>query len=227
MDFRFLDHPIVIARRSIQQNQRSIRLCRLLQGTIINVLMIGPSLYLLGQLDWLGGVKLELLECLVFSSLISAVDPVAVLAIFQEVGVNKVLYFLVFGESLLNGKVILHDVDRGKIQSSGFERSEFRKGGEMDCREQRRETQRSGQTVEAKICSSDKAPVYIGSFGVRASFRIPLQIHQLLFMSIRIGCIDGFQRKMPTLSSIRLFLKIGPVRCSFRSIWVRSERCGE
>lgn len=43
-------------------------------------------------------------EALVFSSLISAVDPVAVLAIFQELGVNKDLYFLVFGESLLNGR---------------------------------------------------------------------------------------------------------------------------
>ena len=74
--------------------------------------MIGPSLYLLGQLNWLGGLQLELLECLVFSSLISAVDPVAVLAIFQEVGVNKVLYFLVFGESLLNGKVIFSGVDK-------------------------------------------------------------------------------------------------------------------
>ncbi|KAF2344724.1 Cation/H+ exchanger, partial [Trinorchestia longiramus] len=45
---------------------------------------------------------LRLTESLVFSSLISAVDPVAVLSIFQELGVHKGLYFLVFGESLLN-----------------------------------------------------------------------------------------------------------------------------
>ena len=52
---------------------------------------------------------LQPMDCFVFSSLISAVDPVAVLAIFQEVGINKDLYFLVFGESLLNGK---HSVGR-------------------------------------------------------------------------------------------------------------------
>lgn len=51
-------------------------------------------------------------EALVFSSLISAVDPVAVLAIFQELGVNKDLYFLVFGESLLNGRLNLVRVKR-------------------------------------------------------------------------------------------------------------------
>ena len=55
----------------------------------------------------------SLVQMLTFGSLIVAVDPVAVLAIFQEVGVNKDLYFLVFGESLLNG------------QSSTPPRSEF------------------------------------------------------------------------------------------------------
>jgi NhaP-type Na+/H+ or K+/H+ antiporter len=34
----------------------------------------------------MGSLSLGLIECLAFSSLISAVDPVAVLAIFQEVG---------------------------------------------------------------------------------------------------------------------------------------------
>ena len=52
----------------------------------------------------MGHIEVALLHFLVFSALIAAVDPVAVLAIFSEVGVKKQLYFLVFGESLLNGE---------------------------------------------------------------------------------------------------------------------------
>lgn len=61
---------------------------------------------------WMGPFyTLQATDCLVFSSLISAVDPVAVLAIFQEVGINKDLYFLVFGESLLNGTYCYDPID--------------------------------------------------------------------------------------------------------------------
>ena len=46
-----------------------------------------------------------MLDCFVFSALISAVDPVAVLATFVEIQVNDMLYIIVFGESLLNDGV--------------------------------------------------------------------------------------------------------------------------
>ena len=40
----------------------------------------------------------------VFSAAMAAVDPITVLNVFEEIGVSKMLYFLVFGESLLNGE---------------------------------------------------------------------------------------------------------------------------
>jgi sodium/hydrogen exchanger-like protein 3 len=49
--------------------------------------------------------EISLLETLLFSSLISAVDPVTVLAVLEEIHVDKVLYIIVFGESLMNDAV--------------------------------------------------------------------------------------------------------------------------
>jgi len=75
-------------------------------GTIFNVLTIGTALWAVGQTGLYGEHDTPgILETFLFSSLISAVDPVAVLAVFEEIGVNEVLYIVVFGESLLNDAV--------------------------------------------------------------------------------------------------------------------------
>jgi sodium/hydrogen exchanger-like protein 3 len=73
-------------------------------GTIYNVATIGTSLYLCGMTG-IFGFETPLLDTFLFSSLISAVDPVAVLAVFEEIHVNEILYIVVFGESLLNDAV--------------------------------------------------------------------------------------------------------------------------
>ena len=50
---------------------------------------------------------LSVAESFAFGSLISAVDPVATLAIFQAIDTDPVLYMLVFGESVLNDAVAI------------------------------------------------------------------------------------------------------------------------
>ncbi|XP_052830647.1 sodium/hydrogen exchanger 1 isoform X2 [Octopus bimaculoides] len=82
-------------------------------GTFINCMLISLALWGLSFAPEITGVNsLRLTEFLVFGSIIVAVDPVAVLAIFSEVGVNSNLYILVFGESLLNDgvAVVLYSV---------------------------------------------------------------------------------------------------------------------
>ena len=75
-------------------------------GTLWNALGIGFSLH--GLCLVVPGPELEglsLFHCLQFGSLIAAVDPVAVLSVFEEMHVNDQLHILVFGESLLNDAV--------------------------------------------------------------------------------------------------------------------------
>ena len=71
-------------------------------GALINAFGIGLSLYLICQVQAFGLSDVNLLQNLLFGSLISAVDPVAVLAVFEEARVNEQLSMMIFGEALLN-----------------------------------------------------------------------------------------------------------------------------
>ncbi|XP_019748803.1 sodium/hydrogen exchanger 5 [Hippocampus comes] len=75
-------------------------------GTLWNAFCTGFALHaasLVGLID--RRVEAGLMDFLLFGALISAVDPVAVLAVFEEVHVNDMLFIIVFGESLLNDAV--------------------------------------------------------------------------------------------------------------------------
>lgn len=74
-------------------------------GTFVSTLMVGGIVFYAGQQGWCH--SLSLLPSLVFGALISATDPVTVLAVFQSLGVNVNLFSMVFGESVLNDAVAI------------------------------------------------------------------------------------------------------------------------
>ncbi|XP_063045552.1 sodium/hydrogen exchanger 2-like isoform X2 [Engraulis encrasicolus] len=111
--FLFLLPPIILDAgyflpgRVFFENLGTIMLYAM-PGTLWNTLGIGFSLYGLCLVVPGEALKeLSLFHCLQFGSLISAVDPVAVLSVFEEMHVNEQLHILVFGESLLNDATAL------------------------------------------------------------------------------------------------------------------------
>ncbi|XP_008421159.1 sodium/hydrogen exchanger 3.2 isoform X2 [Poecilia reticulata] len=74
-------------------------------GTCWNAATLGLSLWGCHQAGAMGNIEIGLLQYLLYGSLMAAVDPVAVIAVFEQVHVNEVLFILVFGESLLNDGV--------------------------------------------------------------------------------------------------------------------------
>ncbi|XP_030643458.1 sodium/hydrogen exchanger 2 [Chanos chanos] len=74
-------------------------------GTLWNSIGIGISLYGICQIEAFGVQDINLQENLLFSTIISAVDPVAVLTVFEDVSINEQLYIVVFGECLFNDAV--------------------------------------------------------------------------------------------------------------------------
>lgn len=74
-------------------------------GTITSAVLIAYGLYLLAQADLIGGLDLTAAQCWTFGSLISATDPVSTLVLFAELRVEPNLFYLVFGESVMNDAV--------------------------------------------------------------------------------------------------------------------------
>ncbi|KAM8977442.1 sodium/hydrogen exchanger 4 [Pelodytes ibericus] len=92
-------------------------------GTLINSFGIGLSLYGICQVEAFQLTDVSLLQNLLFGSLISAVDPVAVLAIFEEISVNEQMCMTIFGESLFNDgiTVVLYNIFISMTKMHTFE----------------------------------------------------------------------------------------------------------
>ncbi|XP_019611235.1 sodium/hydrogen exchanger 5 isoform X2 [Rhinolophus sinicus] len=102
-------------------------------GTLWNAFTTGVALWGLQQAGLVAPrVQAGLLDFLLFGSLISAVDPVAVLAVFEEVHVNETLFIIVFGESLLNDAVtvVLYKVCNSFVEmgSANVQAADYLKG---------------------------------------------------------------------------------------------------
>ncbi|XP_060098290.1 sodium/hydrogen exchanger 9 [Heteronotia binoei] len=80
-------------------------------GTAISCIVIGLIMYgfvkTMVHLRQLKSGDFHFTDCLFFGSLMSATDPVTVLAIFHELHVDTDLYALLFGESVLNDAVAI------------------------------------------------------------------------------------------------------------------------
>ncbi|XP_067313759.1 sodium/hydrogen exchanger 6a [Pseudorasbora parva] len=111
--FNILLPPIIfhagysLKRRHFFRNLGSI-LVYAFVGTVVSCFIIGLLMYgcvtLMKQIGQLGG-DFFFTDCLFFGAIVSATDPVTVLAIFNELHVDADLYALLFGESVLNDAV--------------------------------------------------------------------------------------------------------------------------
>uniref|UniRef100_A0A665UCN7 Sodium/hydrogen exchanger n=1 Tax=Echeneis naucrates TaxID=173247 RepID=A0A665UCN7_ECHNA len=113
--FNILLPPIIfhagysLKRRHFFRNIGSI-LAYAFMGTVISCFVIGLIMYgfvsfmkVVGQLAG----DFYFTDCLFFGAIVSATDPVTVLAIFNELKVDVDLYALLFGESVLNDAVAI------------------------------------------------------------------------------------------------------------------------
>nr|XP_023700154.1 sodium/hydrogen exchanger 6 [Paramormyrops kingsleyae] len=113
--FNILLPPVIfhagysLKRRHFFRNMGSI-LAYAFMGTVVSCFVIGMVMYgcvmLMKQVGQLAG-DFFFTDCLFFGAIVSATDPVTVLAIFNELQVDVDLYALLFGESVLNDAVAI------------------------------------------------------------------------------------------------------------------------
>uniref|UniRef100_A0AAQ4PYR1 Sodium/hydrogen exchanger n=1 Tax=Gasterosteus aculeatus aculeatus TaxID=481459 RepID=A0AAQ4PYR1_GASAC len=99
-----LDAGYFLPIRAFTENMGTILVFAVV-GTLWNAFFIGGMIYGVCQIEGAQLASVDLLSCMLFGTIVSAVDPVAVLAVFEEIHINELLYILVFGESLLNDAV--------------------------------------------------------------------------------------------------------------------------
>ncbi|XP_068438534.1 sodium/hydrogen exchanger 2-like [Clinocottus analis] len=99
-----LDNGYFMPTRPFFENMGTV-LWYAVVGTVWNSIGIGISLFAICQFEVFGVQDINLQENLLFASIISTVDPVAALNVFEDIGVNEQTYIVIFGEGLFNDAV--------------------------------------------------------------------------------------------------------------------------
>jgi solute carrier family 9 (sodium/hydrogen exchanger), member 8 len=97
-----------LRRRFFYRNYDAILSLAML-GTLISIAIVTYGLYLVQYYQLAGGLfeSFSVIEFVAFASLISSTDPVSTLAVFSSLKVDPLLYYIVFGESILNDSIAI------------------------------------------------------------------------------------------------------------------------
>jgi len=111
--FMYLLLPPIIFEAALTVNKQEFRRRRgsimvfAVFGTLLSSFITGAAVYYSAK--YFGQVQLSVLDSLVFGSLISSIDPVAILSVLTSLKMSETdtIYILVLGESLLNDGIAI------------------------------------------------------------------------------------------------------------------------